>query len=80
VGGDEFAILAVETSPTVAETLAARLQENVKAYNTREKHHWKLSLSVGISHYDPESPCSLDELLTRADSLMYEQKRSKQRS
>ncbi len=30
---------------------------------------------MGIARYDPECPCSIDELLDRADTLMYAQKR-----
>lgn len=77
IAGDEFAVLAVEASSAGPEALAARLQESVEAFNAKGHRPWKLSLSVGIARYDPESPCSLDALLSRADSLMYEHKRSK---
>jgi hypothetical protein len=32
---------------------------------------------MGIVYYDPDFPCALDDLLARADTLMYEQKRNK---
>jgi PleD family two-component response regulator len=32
---------------------------------------------VGLDYYDPTCPCSIDELLGRADRLMYEQKQKK---
>ncbi|MCL5022480.1 MAG: diguanylate cyclase [Nitrospirae bacterium] len=41
---------------------------------------YKLSLSVGISYYDPEHPCSLDELLKKGDRAMYEQKKTRRES
>jgi PleD family two-component response regulator len=40
---------------------------------------YNLSLSTGVARYDPDSPSSLDELIARADALMYEKKRTKQR-
>jgi len=74
LGGDEFVVLAIESNGAPAEILTARLQENLEARNARGDRRYKLSLSVGTARYDPESPCSIDELLARADRLMYEQK------
>lgn len=35
---------------------------------------YKLSISVGCACFDPENPCSIDELMLQADKLMYAQK------
>jgi diguanylate cyclase (GGDEF)-like protein/PAS domain S-box-containing protein len=78
IGGDEFVVLVIETDGVSAEILTTRLQENLEARNAREDRRYKLSLSVGIARYDPESPCSIDELLARADRSMYEQKQDDQ--
>ncbi len=75
IGGDEFVVLAIETNRSPAEILARRLQENLEARNAREGRRYKLSLSVGLARYDPEHPCSIDELLAQADRAMYEKKR-----
>ena len=32
---------------------------------------------MGCAYYDPENPCSIDDLIARADKLMYEQKQNK---
>jgi len=80
IGGDEFAVLAIGTSRASAQTLIARLQQNLKRHNAKGNRRYKLSLSVGIAFYDPDSPCSIEELMSRADALMYEHKRSKQKS
>jgi GGDEF domain-containing protein len=52
-----------------------RLRERVAARNSQQGRRYELSLSVGIAGYDPEAPVPLDELLARADGLMYEDKR-----
>ena len=80
IGGDEFAVLATGTSKASAEALTIRLQENLKAHNAKGNRGYKLSLSMGIAPYDPEYPCSIEELMARADALMYEDKRDKQES
>jgi len=74
IGGDEFGVLAIGSRRDSAQMLLSRLQENLDTHNARGKRSYKLSLSMGIARYDPECPCSIDELLGRADSLMYEQK------
>ena len=74
IGGDEFGVLAIEGRKGSAEMLISRLQERLDTHNAKRKHRYKLSLSMGIERYDPECPCSIDELLAMADSLMYEQK------
>jgi hypothetical protein len=35
---------------------------------------------MGVAYYDPDFPCAIDELIARADALMYEQKRAKRRA
>jgi len=75
IGGDEFVVLAIETDGFPAEILATRLQGNLEARNARGDLRYKLSLSVGLARYDPERPCSIDDLLTQADRAMYEKKR-----
>jgi diguanylate cyclase (GGDEF)-like protein/PAS domain S-box-containing protein len=78
IGGDEFVVLAIETDSAGAEALTTRLQENLEARNARGDLPYELSLSAGVARYDSEHPCSIDELLARADRLMYEQKRGAQ--
>jgi diguanylate cyclase (GGDEF)-like protein/PAS domain S-box-containing protein len=75
IGGDEFVVLAVETNGASAEVLTARLQENLEARNAREGCRYKLSLSTGLARYDPDHPCSIDDLLAQADRAMYAKKR-----
>jgi len=77
IGGDEFAALAIDTSEDSGGPLLTRLQETLDHRN-RGNHRYPLSLSVGTALYDPDRPCSLDELLARADEAMYQAKRAKQ--
>jgi len=77
LGGDEFAILAIDIKGVNPEAFTARLQHLIDTQNNRENRKHKLSISVGCSYYDPENPCSIDELMARADKLMYEQKQKK---
>lgn len=79
IGGDEFVLLATGVGPNSEGILVNRLREHVKAGNVRSSLRCKLSLSVGTAWYDPQHPCSIEELLHRADALMYEQKRGNEK-
>jgi diguanylate cyclase (GGDEF)-like protein/PAS domain S-box-containing protein len=77
MGGDEFAIMAVEAPGDSIDVLTSRLQERIEARNAAKRGSYHLSLSIGAACYDPESPCTIDELLSRADKMMYDEKSAK---
>jgi len=77
VGGDEFAVLAIQARSNEADEILARLQRRLDARNAQGDRRYSLSLSVGIACYDPRNPLPLDELMARSDALMYERKRNK---
>ena len=76
IGGDEFVVL-LESKDENGEIILTRLDENIKHYNAKKSRHYDLSISVGTTQFDPEHPISIDELLSKADALMYAQKRRK---
>ena len=77
IGGDEFTVVPIGSRGDDMRVIAARLMENLDAHNAREIRPYKLRLSVGMSYYDPDSPCTIDELLARGDRSMYEDKKRK---
>jgi diguanylate cyclase (GGDEF)-like protein len=77
IGGDEFAVLALEASEESETDVLDRLREKIASLDQREREPYRLSLSLGTARFDGEGGARLDELLTRADALMYEEKRSK---
>lgn len=80
IGGDEFVVLQIEDSATTSGLLVSRLTKSIEIHNTQKDYGYKLSLSVGIAYYEPESTSSIHELLLQADALMYEQKKRKRKS
>ncbi len=77
IGGDEFVVMPIATTGDNLEVVINRLQKAVEMDNTRSKREYRLSISTGTAFFDPLSPCTIDELLSQADRLMYEQKRTK---
>lgn len=78
VGGDEFVVFPAGTCDACIETMTARLEENLRRHAARQPRQYNWAISYGISFYDPEHPCPLEELIDRADRLMYQQKKQKQ--
>jgi diguanylate cyclase (GGDEF)-like protein len=74
LGGDEFAVLALEASCENREVILRRLEKNLKGSNADESRY-ELSLSVGVSRFDPKHPVSLGKLIATADEAMYEDKK-----
>jgi diguanylate cyclase (GGDEF)-like protein/PAS domain S-box-containing protein len=77
MGGDEFAVFPIDASLTGVETVLGRLSKHIKAFNSAGDALFKLSISSGVACYDPEFPSTIEDLMVRADKLMYEEKRQK---
>jgi two-component system cell cycle response regulator len=69
-------VLALETSTQSEEVILCRLERNLKKSNANQSRY-EMSLSVGVSRFDPKHPVPLGELMAQADRVMYEQKRSR---
>jgi len=80
LGGDEYAVLAIDTDEVNSRKFTARLQQIIDIRNNQENRKYTLSISIGRSYYDPENPCSIDALIGRADKLMYEEKQKRRKS
>lgn len=76
LGGDEFAMLLTEPSEQdIEQIISENIQQNLKSHNEQSSRPYLLSVSVGIAHYNPANPCTLNDLLKTADKLMYRKKR-----
>ncbi|MEQ9619616.1 MAG: diguanylate cyclase [Deltaproteobacteria bacterium] len=76
-GGDEFVILAKDTSENGADLIKRRMQKNIDSFQRNETRPYALSMSIGAAHYDPSKPATLENLVSIADELMYEDKQNK---
>jgi len=70
-------VVLSESTDENAEIVLTRLYENIKDHNAKRSRSYALSISVGTTQFDPKYPISIDELLSKADALMYAQKRRK---
>ena len=77
LGGDEFSALAVDTGPDFLPILRKRLDRAVAAYNAGANKPYRLSMSVGAVPIDHAAAVSLEQLLGRADEILYAEKKRK---
>jgi diguanylate cyclase (GGDEF)-like protein len=77
VGGDEFCVLFAAQSYHTAKIALTRLKNAVDKANEQEGRPFTLSFSAGVAMFDPEDPCTLDQLIALADEQMYARKRAK---
>jgi diguanylate cyclase (GGDEF)-like protein len=76
IGGDEFVVL-LESTAENDEILITRLSDNIKDHHAKQIRNYRLSISVGVAQFDPDNPISIDDLLSKADALMYAEKRKR---
>jgi two-component system, cell cycle response regulator len=76
LSGDEFVAMIVEKPARGAEAICERLQKSL-AHCSGAEARYTLSLSIGVAHFDPDKPVSLQELMRQADAALYRHKGDK---
>lgn len=79
LAGDEFVILVMGALPEGEMAVTSRFERNLARLNATLNRRYQLSVSVGAASYHPLSPSSIDELIERADAMMYRKKSEKKR-
>ncbi len=77
IGGDEFAILIADADKDCSDVFLRRIQKKLDSTNANPAPGYALSLSVGIVAANGPEHADLEELLHKADALMYAQKQKK---
>lgn len=77
LGGDEFGLLLPETGAAEADPLLARLRAAI--LSAMVSGGWSVGVSIGAATFRT-APGSVDEMMARADELMYAAKRERKGS
>ena len=70
VDGTDCGVLLVNASVAQTDIALSRLQQNLAAHNARAGEGHQLKVRVGMAHFDPDRPCSFEELVAQADAGM----------
>jgi diguanylate cyclase (GGDEF)-like protein len=79
MGGDEFALLATDAAQQDEVIVRARVAAALATANTRPNRAYEIECSIGFLTCQAAETASIEELLQRADALMYEEKRKTDR-
>jgi diguanylate cyclase (GGDEF)-like protein len=77
IGGDEFAVMALEASEENEGQLLDRLGQRVTEVNEAMAVPYTLSISVGAARFSGATSTRLEDLLAEVDEAMYQEKWSK---
>lgn len=77
LGGDEFLLVLHDCPIEDARRLLTRVEDRLSAISIQEDKPFRVSVSYGITAYDPERHSKTDELIADADALMYRAKQKK---
>jgi diguanylate cyclase (GGDEF)-like protein len=75
LGGDEFALLATDAAQQDEGVVRARVAAALAAANARPNRSYEIGCSIGLATCQAAQTASIEELLQKADALMYEEKR-----
>ncbi len=76
MGGDEFSVLLRDSSLENRTALLANFDYAVEEHNKGIREAWeRVSLAKGMAVFDPEDDKNVDSVLSRADELMYADKK-----
>ncbi len=74
IGGDEFAVVAINADPKKLRLILEKIQMAFAAYNKDRMHPFVLTISVGFAYAAPGENKGLDALMEEADKALYDSK------
>ncbi len=77
IGGDEFAVFAITDMKNCTEYFKNRMENISKTFNSNSDKPYIVHLSAGIYEFKCSACIEISEIVARADSLLYEDKKLK---
>ena len=78
LGGDEFVALVSDPEARPPSAFERALRDLVTKFNESCQRLYRVSVSIGATEFDPDAPCTIEQLLGSADAQMYAAKRARQ--
>ncbi len=80
IGGDEFAVILRNDDFLNREELVRKFEEDSAAISAAAENPWeKVSVSMGIAVYDPQTDHCVNDTVRRADKVMYVNKKAQKK-
>lgn len=76
-GGEEFVVMLCDTPAPAAQKIAERIRNSIANLDILyDGQHLNLTISIGVSHYNPEIDMTAKNLVERADKALYNSKQT----
>ena len=75
IGGDEFVIFCLKCGMADVKVILDRIKQNYTYYNGINKLPYEISLSIGYVCCNPSENMSIEDIIDKADNLMYKDKK-----
>ena len=76
-GGDEIIIILNNCDEEKSNTIIKRINNSIERKKNEFEKPYKMSVSIGTVHLYSKENTTIDDLIARADNLMYEEKKRK---
>ncbi len=81
IGGDEFSVVLQNEDLQNRDDLSQQFHDAMVEISTSAENEWdQVHVSMGIAMYDAQTDQSVNDVVRRADELMYENKRIRKKS
>lgn len=81
IGGDEFSVILQNEDYLNRDELAQQFSREMEESCVANKNKWEqVHISMGVAVYDPKTDRSVNDVIRRADTCMYDNKRSRKRA
>jgi diguanylate cyclase (GGDEF)-like protein len=77
IGGDEFAVFAITESCSFKKYIKERMNRITDAFNNSHIKPYLIHMSIGIYEFECSPNLSINDIMSKADSLLYEEKKHK---
>ncbi len=74
-GGDEFVLILPDCPLNIAKEIEGRILGGIDKFNKTAGKKFEVNVSIGAIEYNSECNMTTDELIKKADEIMYENKR-----
>ena len=75
-GGDEFSVILRNEDYRNRESLISQFEATAASINSSAENQWEqVHISMGFADYDPQNDSDVNDVMRRADKMMYDNKR-----
>ncbi len=74
-GGDEFVLILPDCTLKIAKNIENRIVKGIDDFNKTAGKKFEVNVSIGAIEYNKDCKMTPDELISKADEIMYENKR-----